>query len=146
MGGHRCFIAILLILMFTLSRPVPCRGGNGFRFVPNGSDDWTGSDKIEHFSLATLAAGTWYAVDRLSYTPEERSTKRILFFSVLEVSAMGLALEIFQGFYPKQGSGFSWKDLSCDIAGSIVGAFIMSRFVKYNPGLAKRGDHWERGF
>jgi putative lipoprotein len=78
-------------------------------------DNWTGKDKAEHFlSSAVLAA----AGSEISQH-QHRGRGQNLRFGFLFSLSFGAGKELYDS--RSSGSGWSWKDLSYDVAGAATG-------------------------
>ncbi|KTS35237.1 YfiM family lipoprotein [Pantoea dispersa] len=78
-------------------------------------DSWTGQDKAQHFfsSAALAAAGSEIAQH------QHQSRGQNLRFGLLFSLSFGVAKEAWDS--RPAGSGWSWKDLSWDVAGAASG-------------------------
>ncbi|MGM3160387.1 YfiM family lipoprotein [Dickeya undicola] len=78
-------------------------------------DQWTGPDKAKHFMASALlsAAGSEWVEHQ--HQSRDRSAAFGLMFSV----SIGAAKEAYDS--RPQGSGWSWKDFTWDIAGATTG-------------------------
>ncbi|SAK49088.1 lipoprotein [Caballeronia hypogeia] len=86
------------------------------------SDSWTGSDKLAHFAASTPfgALGAYFT----------RDTAHPVVYGTLIGTAPGLAKEIFDGTCPS--AGFSYKDLTADVLGALVGASLAHWAITYH--------------
>ncbi|MGK3115144.1 YfiM family lipoprotein [Candidatus Pantoea formicae] len=81
-------------------------------------DNWTGKDKAEHFfSSAVLAA----AGSEISQH-QHQSRGQNLRFGFLFSLSFGVGKELYDS--RSSGSGWSWKDLSYDVAGAATGVAL----------------------
>lgn len=79
------------------------------------NDSWRGQDKAQHFIASAMlsAAGNEYA--RHQGISRDRSAAYGLMFSV----SLGAGKELWDS--RPAGSGWSWKDLTWDVAGAAAG-------------------------
>jgi putative lipoprotein len=85
------------------------------------SDSWTGSDKIEHFAVsAPLGALGGYLA---------RDTAHPVIYGTLLGTVPGLAKEVVDGTC--RSDGFSYKDLTADLLGALVGASFAHWAITY---------------
>ncbi|CBA22300.1 hypothetical protein EHW99_0869 [Erwinia amylovora] len=79
------------------------------------NDEWTGRDKAQHFlSSAFLAAAANAYAERQNWSPSHSAG-----FGVLFSISLGAAKELNDS--RAGGTGWSWKDLSWDVAGAATG-------------------------
>ena len=81
-------------------------------------DSWTGKDKAEHFfSSAALAA----AGSEISQHQHQGRGQNLRFGFLFSLS-FGVGKELYDS--RSSGSGWSWKDLSYDVAGAATGVAL----------------------
>jgi putative lipoprotein len=88
-------------------------------------DPWFGRDKAIHFSVSFALAGNAYA-DSTPFT--KRTRIRVLVGAGVALSA-GIAKELYDHH---EGTGFSWRDLAWDAAGTATGtlvAWLVDRYL-----------------
>lgn len=112
---HLFIVLILSIAALTHAAP--------FHFSEHG-ESWNGQDKQKHFVGSVVMAGTISA-----YT--DSPTK-----GFAASMAVGIAKELYDS-KRAGGSGFSYKDLTADVLGSAVGAYIGGCLVSYQSVTCK---------
>ncbi|CUU24993.1 putative secreted protein [Duffyella gerundensis] len=89
---------------------VMCSGCTHF-----AQDSWTGKDKAQHVvgsALLTIAGSEYGAAQHWSRAQSRQ-------FGLMFAFTLGTGKELFDS--RRAGSGWSWKDLSWDIAGAATG-------------------------
>lgn len=78
-------------------------------------DNWTGKDKVQHFvgSALLAATGNQYGSQQNWHRADSNS------FGLMFALTLGAGKELYDS--RTQGSGWSWKDLSWDVAGAATG-------------------------
>ncbi len=119
---------IIIFLVLALSF-VPARAG-GFTLLPDSlhsksgesTDSWLGVDKALHVtgSMIFMAAVSINLQRRAAY-----SRPKALCVGFGLTFALGTVKEIWDG--SKSDNYFSYKDLTANIIGTCIGAFLMSR-------------------
>lgn len=79
------------------------------------SDAWTGRDKAEHYFASAALAAAGSEVSQRQHRSRAQSSSVGFMFSL----SLGAAKEGFDS--RPAGSGWSWKDLSWDLAGAASG-------------------------
>lgn len=94
----------------------------GFRTT--SSDNWFGTDKLEHFGVSVPfgAIGGWLT----------RDTDHPVIYGALIGTVPGLAKETLDGTC--RSDGFSYKDLFADALGAITGAWLAHWALMYERG------------
>lgn len=84
-------------------------------------DSWSGKDKLQHFGLSIPLGmlGTHMA----------RNSSNPVLYGTLIGTAPGLVKELLDARC--QGSGFSYKDLTADVLGSLSGAYLGNMYITY---------------
>jgi putative lipoprotein len=114
---------VLSIALFSLSFSCfawDCSSSrHGFRTTT--SDSWTGTDKLEHFGVSVPfgAIGSYLSKD----------TEHPIIYGSMIGLVPGLAKEVFDGTC--ESNGFSYKDLTFDLLGSITGAVLGNVAITY---------------
>lgn len=81
-------------------------------------DRWTGQDKAQHFiASAMLSAGGNAYGQQQNWTPHRSNS-----FGLMFALSLGAAKELYDS--RPAGSGWSWKDLSWDLAGAATGFML----------------------
>jgi putative lipoprotein len=85
------------------------------------SDSWTGTDKLEHFSVSVPfgAIGAYLT----------RDTEHPVVYGTMIGIVPGIAKEVFDGTC--KTDGFSYKDLTADLLGSFTGAMLGNYAINY---------------
>ncbi|MCE0489091.1 YfiM family lipoprotein [Pantoea sp. Mb-10] len=78
-------------------------------------DNWTGRDKAEHYFSSALLAAAGSEISQ----HQHQSRAQNLRFGFLFSLSFGAGKELYDS--RSAGSGWSWKDLSWDIAGAASG-------------------------
>lgn len=78
-------------------------------------DSWTGQDKAQHFIGSALLSAVGNEYGQQQNWSQQRSNSFGLMFAL----SLGAAKEFYDS--RPQGSGWSWKDLSWDVAGAAAG-------------------------
>ncbi|MEM6161976.1 YfiM family lipoprotein [Erwinia sp. P6884] len=78
-------------------------------------DKWTGPDKAQHFIASAFVAASGNAWGEQQGWRDRHSGSFGLMFSI----TLGVAKELYDS--REAGSGWSWKDLSWDVAGAATG-------------------------
>ncbi|ADP09867.1 MULTISPECIES: YfiM family lipoprotein [Erwinia] len=78
-------------------------------------DEWTGQDKAQHFLSSAFFAAAGNAYGERQNWNQSRSAG----FGVLFSISLGVAKELYDS--RAGGTGWSWKDLSWDVAGAATG-------------------------
>lgn len=81
-------------------------------------DQWSGQDKAQHFIASALLTGVGSEIALHQGSSSARSANIGFLFSI----SLGAAKELWDSRVT--GSGWSWKDLSWDIAGAATGYTI----------------------
>ena len=97
-------------------------------FAQFSNDNWTGADKTKHMYVGATISSSSYLIVRGAGVPPKAS----LFLSIAAGTGAGLMKEFMD--YDKNfgGSGFSGKDLTVTIAGSVTGSissFLIDRYI-----------------
>jgi putative lipoprotein len=97
-----------------------CSGSHGGWRVQT-ADSWTGSDKLEHMGVSAPfgALGAYVT----------RDTDHPVIYGTLLGATPGLAKEIIDGTC--RSDGFSYKDLTADVVGSLIGASLTHWAIMY---------------
>ncbi len=85
---------------------------------PAKTDSWTSPDKFDHLLVSAVLSGGAF----LSLTVTRNDADRSFVSSVGAVIALGMLKEVHDAFAPRHQS--SWKDLTADAVGALVGALI----------------------
>ena len=94
-------------------------------------DSWTGKDKELHVGISTILGASAYTLTKDTDHP-------FLYATGLAIIP-GVAKELYDS--RPQGTGFSYKDLTADLVGSLVGVSIGDAYFSYNGKIADFGYH-----
>lgn len=119
---NKCLI-VLSLLFLLISSPSfawDCSSSrHGWRIT--NSDSWTGTDKLEHFGVSVPfgAMGSYLTKD----------TEHPIIYGSMIGLVPGVAKEVLDGTCAT--NGFSYKDLTFDLLGSITGAVLGNVAISY---------------
>ena len=113
-------LGLVLVVLSTSSFAWDCNSHrSGWRTT--NSDSRTGTDKLEHFGMSVPfgAIGSYLT----------RDTEHPIIYGSMIGLVPGIAKEVFDGTCP--GNGFSYKDLTFDLLGSVTGAILGNYAITY---------------
>ena len=109
------------------------------------SDPWFGPDKSLHLSISLVLSGG--ATSLYTFLRREGGWYEAGAVGVGGSLLMGLGKEIYDEAAP-QGSGWSWRDLTWDLVGSVLGAALvlsieaLFRAIHGSPQSSHLGPPW----
>ncbi|MEM5353429.1 hypothetical protein VOI32_35525 [Paraburkholderia caribensis] len=114
-------LALIMATSTAVWAGVDCNSSRG-GFRVQTSDDWFGTDKLEHFAVSVPfgALGAYLT----------RDTEHPVFYGTLVGSVPGFLKEVLDGTC--RSSGFSYKDLTADVVGALTGALLGNWAISYN--------------
>lgn len=87
--------------------------------MPRDSDSWLAQDKANHFLVSTMLAGGGFLSLKVTRNDEEVS-----FVSTIGITlGIGIMKEVYDYYHP--GHRSSWKDLTADALGALLGALAV---------------------
>lgn len=93
---------------------------------------------LARFCAAGLVSGVNYVFERTAAAPGEIDNKKLFWNASLSILLPDISLTVNQLlFFPKK-ENIDWKNITYDIAGSLVGTLIACRYAKYNQSLAAK--------
>ncbi|MEM5314236.1 hypothetical protein [Paraburkholderia sp. JHI869] len=114
-------LALVVATSTAVQAGVDCNSSRGgFRFQT--SDSWFGEDKLKHFAVSSPfgALGAYLM----------RDTEHPVLYGTLIGVAPGFLKEMIDGTC--RSSGFSYKDLTADVAGALTGALLGNWAISYS--------------
>lgn len=113
--------ALIMVTSTAVQAGVDCSGSRG-GFRLQTSDSWFGADKLEHFAVSAPfgALGAYLA----------RDSEHPVVYGTLIGTVPGFLKEILDGTC--RSSGFSYKDLTSDVAGALTGALLGNWAISYS--------------
>ncbi|MDZ7277590.1 YfiM family lipoprotein [Pantoea eucrina] len=81
-------------------------------------DSWTGRDKAEHYLSSALLAAAGSEISQHQHQTRDQNLRFGFLFSL----SFGVGKELYDS--RSAGSGWSWKDLSWDVAGAASGVAL----------------------